>query len=143
MRIDKNLKNTRMAFVVADATYDVTLSSPLGKRASHGRLKTVISAVPAPKAIRAINHACCTSLINSHADTIYNKEWLLCVGASRRYAPPTVTIASLRGHTSCSGKRLLRRRADASVTPMRSGLLPKAGLWFDVVLWRCNRLRYG
>ena len=27
---------------------------------------------------RAINHACCTSLINSHADTtIYNKEWLV------------------------------------------------------------------
>ena len=87
MRLDKNQKNTRMTFVVADATYDATLSSPLGKRASHGRLKTVISAVPAPKAIRAINHACCTSSINSHAVTvlytmscghhIYNKEWLV------------------------------------------------------------------
>ena len=29
---------------------------------------------------------------------------------------------------------------DASAPPIgRSGLLPKAGLWFDVVLWRCNR----
>ena len=70
-----------MTFVVADATHDANLSSSLGKRASHGRLKTVISAVPAPKAIRAINHACCTSLINSHLAWSHLTQVLLLCGA--------------------------------------------------------------
>ena len=55
------------------------------------------------------------------------------MGASRRYTLTAIAITPLRGRTSCSGKRLLRRRADASATPRRSGLLPKAGLWFDVL----------